>query len=122
MKDDQIVQFRTAWLDQLATLDPGRQQFAKSIAAIVDSSGADAAVKRDRLRLVCDIALEFYRHVLWQMAGVRGAAEPVLQTAVEQAARQIAENDLAISRCLERCLDAQEVAANVNATCGLNAC
>ncbi len=117
MKDEQIVQFRAVWLEQLATLDPGRQQFAKSIATIVDSSGTDAAVKRDRLRLICDIALEFYRHVLWQIAGVKIANEPVLRAAVDQATRQVAGNELAISRCLERCLDAyQEIAANVNVT------
>lgn len=117
MKDEQLVQFRAAWLDQLATLDPGRQQFAKAIGTIVDAAGSDAAVKRDRLRLICDIAVEFYRHVLWRIADVQGADEPILNAAVERAAQHVDDGDLAMSRCLARCLEAyQEVAANVNSS------
>ncbi len=117
MKDDALVTFRAAWLGQLASLDPGQQQFAKAIATIVDAAGSDAAVKRDRLRLVCDVAVDFYRNVLWQIAGLDGAAEPTLQSAAQRAAAQLGGDDLAISRCLSRCVDAyQEIAANVNTT------
>lgn len=117
MKDDEIVQFRADWLEQLASLDPGRRQFAKNIAAAVDSAGSDAALKRDRLRLICDIAVDFYRHLLWQLAATGVAEEPVLAGAVQRAASAIAGNDAAVGRCLERCLDAYlEIAANVNST------
>ncbi len=117
MKDDELVKFRAAWLAQLASLDPGQEQFAKAITTIVDAAGSDAAVKRDRLRLVCDVAVDFYRNVLWYIAGLEGATEPDLQQAAQRAAAQLGGDNVAISRCLSRCVDAyQEISANVNTT------
>ncbi len=117
MKDDELVKFRAAWLAQLASLDPGQEQFAKSITSIVDAAGSDAAVKRDRLRLVCDVAVDFYRNVLWFIAGLEGTTEPDLQQAAQRAAAQLSGDNVVIIRCLSRCVDAyQEIAANVNTT------
>jgi hypothetical protein len=117
MQDDDLVKFRAAWLGQLASLDPGQQQFAKSVATIVDAAGSDAAVKRDRLRLICDVAVDFYRQVLGQIVGLAPVAEATLQAAAQRAAINLAGDELAVSRCLARCEDAYlEIAANVNTT------
>jgi DNA polymerase-3 subunit delta' len=117
MKDLELVSFRAAWLNQLASLDPAQQQFAKAIAAIVDAAGSDAAVKRDRLRLVCDIAVDFFRQTLWELAGVAGSDETALRSAVTQASRHFVGNESGLARCLSRCEDGYgEIAANANTT------
>lgn len=115
MKDEQVVQFRSAWFESLATHDPARQQFAKTVTTFVDAAGTDAALRRDRMRLVCDLAVDFFRGVLQTKTLGIEPDESVLASAVAVAIESGAADESTVARCLERCLDAySEIAANVN--------
>jgi hypothetical protein len=115
MKDEQVVQFRSAWLEALATHDPARQQFAKTVTTFVDAAGTDAALKRDRMRLVCDLAVDFYRGLLQSRTLGIEPPESVLASAVSVAVQSNFADESSVAQCLERCLEAYaEIAANVN--------
>jgi DNA polymerase-3 subunit delta' len=117
LRDPELLAFREAWLTQLAGNDPGDHQFAKRMAGVVESAGSDGAARRQRLRLVCDLTMEFFRAVLWRASGLELDAEPALAAAAEQSARHSTMNALTASRCLARCIDGHaEIAANVNLT------
>ncbi len=116
MADPAIRDFRSDWLRQLSTGDPGEGGFTKRVMEFIDGAGSESAAKRDRMRLVCDWAVEFYRSV--QLANARCDLpydDPTLAACVEQASATIGTDFKIISQCLARCLDAHtDIGLNLN--------
>jgi DNA polymerase-3 subunit delta' len=118
LSDPAVFEFRSAWLSQLGSEDPSREDFVKTFGAFVDQAGNDGAAKRDRMRLACEWALQFYEQVLHVASGVEHEA---LDAAATTAIHQLLANQTVgpdeIARCLERCLDAHaDVGMNINQT------
>jgi DNA polymerase-3 subunit delta' len=116
LSDPAVFEFRCAWLSQLGSNDPSREDFVKTFGAFVDQAGTDGAAKRDRMRIACEWALQFYEQGLHAASG---EAHEELDAPATTAVHQLLENPTAgpgaIARCLERCLDAHaDVGLNLN--------
>ncbi|MGI9515966.1 MAG: ATP-binding protein [Pirellulaceae bacterium] len=115
LADPETFDFRRAWYEQLAGLDPGADDFAESITAFVDGAGKEAAAKRDRLRLLADLGSRFFRNVMFAMCGQSVRGDQVMQTNVQHAANAWPGVAEAAAGCVERCEAVREqVAANAN--------
>lgn len=120
MSDPETIEFRQALLTQLANLDPGRGEFAKTVTGFVDAAGKDGAQKRLRLNLIGDFAISFYRHWFMQLTGAEldlDRTDPVLLSAVGPAIslwREDINNGADVAaKCIERCTEMQrQVRAN----------
>lgn len=75
LADQEVFQFRSTLIDALASLDPGRNNFGKEIVGFTESAGKDTALRRQRLRMVGDFAIQFFHGVMH--GSVSGTAEPV---------------------------------------------
>ena len=114
LSDPDTMEFRKALFTQLATLDPGRGDFAKSVVAYVDSAGKDAATKRKRLVMVGDFAIAFYRQWYLQITGAEpedSPSDPQIPTHVEDAISGW-QNDMnagamVAAQCIERSTEMQ---------------
>ena len=70
-----VIEFRSQLMDQLASLDPGQDDFGQIVTSFVDSAGKDSAKKRTRLSLVGDFAISFFRRWYLSLAEVDLDAE-----------------------------------------------
>jgi DNA polymerase-3 subunit delta' len=64
LSDEDVYQFRSTLRTALASLDPGRDNFGKDILGFVESAGKDSSMRRARLRMVGDFAIEFFDAVM----------------------------------------------------------
>ena len=119
LSDKDTFEFRQALLSQLATHDPGQAEFAKSIISFVDAAGSDAAEKRNRLALVGDFAISFYRQWTRVLCCGEPSGEAEFDREIARATAPFVEH---VNRgchiaalCIQRTMDMQRhVAANVN--------
>ena len=111
----ETTDFRKQLLEQLASPEPFENQFSKTISDFVDAAGKDAAVRRDRLRLVTEFAISFYQAVLAIRLGQPLDSDDDLRTAVQTAVESERLMELEIADCLEACLEVQnQIMANAN--------
>jgi DNA polymerase-3 subunit delta' len=113
--DSELGDFRCEFLARLAQLPERAISLATDIGAFVDTAGKDAPVRRERLKLVIMIAVDFYRALVRQASGLAATGDSGLTSAVETAMRTRSVDVEAAASCVERCLDAQmQVDANAN--------
>lgn len=76
LADPELEEFRTYLYQSLSKPQLSIMEMAKSCGAIVDASGKDARVKRERMKLVFRLSAAFYRQIALQlMATEQGRAE-----------------------------------------------
>ena len=115
LADADVNEFRTTWFQALASLDPGRNQFSKTLSTFVDAAGKDSALKRDRLRLICEWAHQFYRNLLLQIEAVPWSGDEVMLESVQAAQRKFSGSCQDIANCISRCLATfGHIAGNLN--------
>ena len=115
LADPETLEFRRAWLGQLASLDPGSEDFFESINSFVDAAGKDGAAKRKRMRLVAEMASWFYRHVLVSLCEQEIAVDETMFRNVSSAVERWPGNADSAAACIERCGEVREqVTANAN--------
>ena len=114
LSDPEAFEFRGMLFNQLAGLDPGQRDFAKTVTGFVDAVGKDAASKRARLSLVGDLAIMFYRQWYLQLTETvldPHHTDPVLNSAVEPAVlkwrHSINQGAEVAARCIERSSEMQ---------------
>jgi DNA polymerase-3 subunit delta' len=114
--------FRAALFEQLAAPRLDSVRWAPQVVAFVEAAGKEAPPRRARLRRVIGFAAEFYREMLRLRAGAApppDAPQDSDRTRLAQrAAAQRPRDALALSECLDRCLEAAaliERNANQNA-------
>jgi DNA polymerase-3 subunit delta' len=101
-----VREFREAFIMQLATLDPSREQFIKQLTTFVDAAGKDAALKRQRMRMLADWAILFYGLMMRIGSGLPCATEDsILMRAVASAGKSDAWSTETMGDCVHRCLD-----------------
>jgi len=114
LNDSAFWEFRGDFLQRLAQRPGDFTALAKSVSAFVDEAGKDAAPRRQRLRLVIGLAVEFYRALLAVLTAAPSGDHDVARQAAA-AARSWVGGIEAAGACLEACLDAnQAVDRNVN--------
>ena len=115
LADPEILTFRNNWLQQLATHDPPQQAFADSVNSFVDGGGKESATKRERMRFLADVASQFYRNVMNEIAGHSCVVDPGMRKAIDASISRESLTAEQASRCLDRCLETfYHIAANAN--------
>lgn len=116
LSDPAVMEYRTELLQQLGSLDPGDNEFAKTTTSFIDGAGKDAAAKRVRAAQIGDFAIEFYRQLMLALSGQAIECEPTLASAIQNAASQW-NSDLAnCGQAIHRTMDFQRhIASNANA-------
>ena len=98
LADPDLKEFRSSFLQCLSRSEIPMSELAKNCGGIVDAVGKEARLKRDRMKLVFEMAADFYR---------RQALDESLADALRRAATQ----------CWNRCLTAiEQVDRNANQT------
>ena len=115
LADPEILEFRRSWLEQLASLDPGSDDFFEIITSFVDAAGKEGAAKRQRLRLVADMATRFFRHVMLALCDQSFTVDETMTRSVQGAVERWPNDAEAAAGCVERCAKVREqVTANAN--------
>lgn len=113
---EEIREFRKALGNALSQPALDRHGLVKLVTEFVDSSGKEAAAKRNQFRLVLDLAIDFFRALARLLAeGEMSTRDPDLQKLVQaMASQRPMEPETAVAQA-ERCLDAiQQVGSNAN--------
>jgi DNA polymerase-3 subunit delta' len=114
-RDGELAGFRHALLEELgkAAWDP--IEVGRILTAFIESAGKDAAPRRERFRLVLELAIDYYDQLLRGLSGGVVQGDQVLCQAVQQGARSWRGDSETAALCLERCLDALgQLDANAN--------
>ena len=128
LADPEIWQFRQLLLNQLATLDPGQDDFAKTLNDFVEQAGKDAASRRNRFVDIGDLAIEFYQQVLRladSCPSVESDLTPFAQSAWERFAETYGDSawaQQASAACIERTMEMQQAVRANAAAPGLIGC
>ncbi|MDA1050462.1 MAG: DNA polymerase III subunit [Planctomycetota bacterium] len=113
--DSELGDFRGEFLARLARLPEKAVGLAADVGAFIDAAGKDAPVRRERLKLVIMIAVDFYHELVRQASGMASTGDAGLVTAVVAAIRTQNIDVEGVAVCVERCLDAlSQVDANAN--------
>lgn len=115
LADPSVRQARDELLAQLATSDLLSHEWAKIVGQFVEEAGKEAPPRRVRMKLLMQIAAEFYRQLLRQLTGVAASGDEAVRRAVATACHSGRHNVHSAAACIDRCLDATwQVDANAN--------
>jgi DNA polymerase-3 subunit delta' len=113
--DPELMDFREEFVARLASLPKQSVGLAADIGSFVDAAGKDAPSRRERLKLVIEIAIDFYRELVRSRNNIQSAPDSVLADAVNVASRSGHMDTELIAGCIERCIEAHaQVDANAN--------
>ena len=116
LAEDDVFQFRSSFLANLASLEPGRNAFAEEVVAFVDAAGKDSALKRERLVLAGDFAIDFFQRLATTIfKAALNADDKVMAASVTEASellrdrRKRSPQEIAESAgtCIERTINLQ---------------
>ena len=115
LADGDVNSFRDQWLMQLGSLDPGKDDFGKSVISFIDEAGTDNAVKRARFQWLMDCAIEFFEKTLAKHQGLEVGGDRKMLDAVDCALANPEINSEYLCDCIEFCFDTQRhIAANAH--------
>lgn len=116
LSDADLWDFRGAFYAVLGTPAWDSFRLASEVTAFAEALGKqDARVWRQRLRLVIDLAADFYRQLMRALCGSPTAHDVVLGAALDALLPTWPHDADAAAACLERCLIARtHVDANAN--------
>ena len=101
--------------EQLATLDPGSHDFFEAIGSFVDAAGKEGAAKRERLRMVAELATQFFRRLMVALCQQEFHADEVMNRSVSEAVSRWPGDAESAAACVERCIQVREhVGASAN--------
>jgi len=113
--DPSLLEFRQALLSVLSQSQWRSTLLSKQIAECVDQAGKEAALRRDRFRLIVSCAEEFYRTLMKRLAGKFSTSDAAMESAVSKTVEHWLAGVEGAARCIDRCLDAErEVTSNAN--------
>lgn len=106
--DPALEAFRSRLLEVVAQPRWDAVEFFSEANEFVTDAGTEAPPRRARLTQVIGFAAEFYRNLMWSLAGAAPQGDERLRRAVAAALRVWPGDETTAAVCLERCLDAQE--------------
>jgi DNA polymerase III subunit delta' len=110
-----VMVFREELFQRLASLDPTDENFFETTGNLVDQAGTVASAKRDRMRLVGEMAIQLYRHAMLLMAGQAPVGDPSVARHAAVLAQRLEGKTRNAAACIERCVQLRtEIAANAN--------
>lgn len=116
LADPKVYDFRSVWLEQLGTCDPGQNDFAAEIVKFSGAGNKEGAEKRETLYFIADQGLIFYRQLLNRLTGNEVEGDENLLNAVNAAAESWSQSPAKIAHAIERLTDFQShIEMNANA-------
>ncbi|MCO6455066.1 MAG: DNA polymerase III subunit [Pirellulaceae bacterium] len=112
---EEVAQFRRELYGHLSATCWDPVTLGKVIGAFVDRAGKEAAARRQRFKLVIDLATDYFHQLLRRLCGAGLEGDDVLAAAVDQGERTWRGDCETVNRCIERCLSATpQVDSNAN--------
>lgn len=129
LSNPETMEFRNVLFGRLVSLDPGMDDFVKTVTSFVDAAGKESAKKRTRLVMVGDLAISFYRQWMLQLAGVEQDPDQVdpsvakiVQTGIDRWQNDINHGAEIAAQCIARCTQMQrQVVSNASAATVIDA-
>ena len=113
LSDSEVDEMRSKLFEMLSH-EPDITEAFRELNSFVDAAGKDAPSRRQRLRIVIHLAVEFYQQILHALTGRDVIGDQAMTAAVNRARDEITDLEIAVN-CLERCLDAQaQLETNAN--------
>ena len=115
--DEELDHFRGVFFNELAQNPFDTVDLTKQLNEFVDAAGKESKLRRDRLRLVLLLTLDFYRSLLeFSLMNGKCQVSMAQQSIFEKALRSRERSDpQVIIRCAEKTLDAMsQIDRNVN--------
>jgi DNA polymerase III subunit delta' len=106
LADAELWSFRQQLLGKLTQAELDSVGLAKSLVAFVDEAGKEASARRVRARQVVGFAAEYYRQLLRGLSGATLTGDEALSDAVQRGLRGSPGDEDAVSRRLDRTLEA----------------
>ena len=75
LADPEVLEFRQTLLQRLSSGDPHAGDFTKQLIGFAESAGKENYLKRRRIALIADFAIEFYRHCILELSASQASAE-----------------------------------------------
>jgi len=118
MANPEMGEYRRELISTLAKDAWNSTQLADSIHDFLKEE-KDVSAKRERLRWIIDVAIEFYRELLRAVAGLEVSNDALVNENVSRRSISFVGDQQSLVECLERCMDTRiQVTANVNlSTC-----
>ena len=117
LADPEMMEFRQTLLQKLASGDAHANDFAKQLIAFAEAAGKENYLKRQRISLIADFAIEFYRRCTLGLAGSQLDADPTMASCAATFAERYQNNLSAGAEFACECIDRtgkfqQHVSAN----------
>ncbi len=114
LSDPETLEFRRILFSQLAGLDPGQNNFSKTVIGFIDGAGKDSAKKRERTVLAGDFSISFYRHWYMNLSGAQQddarvdlSINPYVEDAIGTWEDEINVGAMVAAQCIERTIEMQ---------------
>ena len=104
--DEELGRFHDALVRQWAAADYSAVRMAQSVNEFVAEAGKEAAARRDRLRQVVGVGLEFHRQLLRELSGADCEQAGLPGDVIRTAASNWRGDWETAAACVDRCLDA----------------
>ncbi len=120
LADPEVMEFRQTLLQRLASGDAHASDFAKQLIAFAEAAGKENYLKRQRIALVADFAIEFFRRCTLGLAGTQVEADSAMADGVGKYAERYRNNPSAGAEYACECIDRSgEFQRHVFANAGL---
>jgi DNA polymerase-3 subunit delta' len=115
LADPPLWEFRPSFYRALGRSEMDRAALVQAVSDIVGPSGSNAPARRDRMRRIVRLAVDFYRQLMRSLSGVEVEGDAQIEAAVADARLGWAGDAETAAACADRCLDAlAHVDANAN--------
>ncbi len=115
LADPELEGARRTVLEQLCQNDFDSVALGKYVTQFVDAAGKETPPRRARLKLIVQAIADYYRQLMRQIAQNTPSGDAETDRYVATARQQCQPSAMAVSRCLDRCLDAAaQIDANAN--------
>ncbi len=115
LSQPESMEFRKALYQRLASLDATDDGFAETMSQFVDAAGKEAPPRRDRLRVITEMASRFFHQIMLMSGEPIEPCDKDLAEAAERAFANWRGGGTAAARCIERCIEVRgDISANAN--------
>jgi hypothetical protein len=109
LNDPDLREFRSTFLEKLASPKIALAELSKLCGGIIDASGKEAKIKRDRMKLVVSFAAQFYRELTLRLSAINAddravALDHHLSAAISSADRYWSRGAAGSIACWNTCL------------------
>lgn len=105
LADPEVLQFRQTLFERLASGDPHAGDFSKQLIGFAESVGKENYLKRRRIALIADFAIEFYRSCVLDFSACSPSTDAAMGSAVTSYTAGYSSNPTAGADFACQCID-----------------